>query len=262
MIKTLLTLGLLLCNVSAGQTQQSDINGKNVASVRFDSQEKGLLFYLDDSLVGIVTASELEIRSGFHKLKLSSVTDSWTAVDWTWEGTLKADSSYVFNVTKKQFIMLNTVPFGAKVIINGKYVGTTPFLLENTYEAVELVMSNYMPVRLEVLELANKKFIDITLVNEIPSEEIKSTQLLTGIANRRDKIISRSAYIVTGLSGVAAVYFKFEADKAFRKLPNAILLEDQVKLKNRINKYDDLAAVSFGTFQVGFLYSIYRVISH
>ena len=158
--------------------------------------------------------------------------------------------------------MLNTVPFGAKVIINSVTVGTTPFLLENSNEAVELVMSNYMPVRLEVLQLANKTFIDIILVNEMLSEEIESTELLNGIAYRRDKIISRSTYLVTGLAGIAAVYFKFEADKAFRKLPNAILLEEQINLTNRIKKYDDLAAVSFGTFQVGFLYSIYRVISH
>ena len=261
MNKTLFILALLLYNLSVGQTQPIGSNKKSVALVKINSPEQGLLFYMDDSLVGALTGNEFKIRSGSHKLKVSSITDSWTAVDWTWQGILKADSVYVFNVETNLFIMLNTVPFGATVIINGENIGTTPFMLEKTGEAVEIIMSNYMPVRLEAAQLVNKEFIDITLVNEMPSEEFKSPQLINRIAIRSDKILTRSTYLLTGLAGITAVYFKFEADKAFRKLPNAILLEDQIYLKDRIKKYDDLAAVSFGTFQVGFLYSIYRVIS-
>ena len=261
MNKILLTIALLLFSTSAGRTQSIDDNEKGLSVVKINALEEGLLFYVDDSLVGALTDNEFEIRSGFNKLKVSSATDSWTAVDWTWEGTLIADSVYTFDVNTKQFIMLNTVPFGAKVIINGKNVGTTPLLLEKTNEAVEIVMSNYMPIRLEASQLANKKFIDIILVNELPSEDFESRELITGIADRRDKIITRSTYLVTAIAGISAVYFKFEADKAFRKLPNAILLENRIYLENRIKKYDDRAAVSFGTFQVGFLYSIYRVIT-
>ena len=261
MNKTLLTLALLLFSTSAGLTQTIGDNEYGVSTVKINAFEEGLLFYVDDSLVGALTENEFEIRAGSHELKVSSATDSWTAVDWTWEGTLRADSVYTFDVRTKQFIMLNTVPFGAKVIINGKTVGTTPLLLEKTDGAVEIVMSNYMPIRLEASQLANKNFIDIILVNEMPSEEFESRELKNGIADRRDMIITRSTYLVTAIAGISAVYFKFEADKAVRKYPNAILLEDRIYLENRIKKYDDLAAVSFGTFQVGFLYSIYRVIT-
>lgn len=260
MNKALFILALLLCNLSVGQTQPISGNKKGIAFVKINSSEQGLLFYMDDSLVGAVTGVEFEIRSGSHKLEVSSISDSWTAVDWTWQGIIKADSVYIFNVETKRFIMLNTVPFGATVIINGKNVGTTPFMLEKTGEAVEIIMSNYMPVRLEATQLVNKEFIDVTLVNEIPSEEF-AAQLINGMAIRRDKILTRTTYFLTGLAGFSAVYFKFEADKAFKKLPDALLLRDKIYLNDRINKYDDLAAVSFGTFQIGFLYSIYRVIS-
>jgi len=261
MNKTLITMALLLFSMSAGRTQSIDDNGISLSVVKINALEQGLLFYVDDSLVGSLTDNEFEVRSGFHKLKVSSATDSWTAVDWTWEGTLIADSVYTFDVKMKQFIMLNTVPFGAKVIINGKSAGTTPLLLEETNEAVEIVLSNYMPIRLEASQLANKKFIDIILVNELPSKDFDSRELKLRIADRKDMVITRSTYLVTAIAGISAVYFKFKADKAFRKLPNAILLEDQIYLENRIKKYDDRAAVSFGTFQVGFLYSIYRVIT-
>ncbi|MCH8306375.1 MAG: PEGA domain-containing protein, partial [Candidatus Marinimicrobia bacterium] len=156
MNKILLTTALLLFSMSAGRTQSIDDNEKGLSVVKINAFEQGLLFYVDDSLVGALTDDEFKVRSGFHKLKVSSATDSWTAVDWTWEGTLIADSVYTFDVKMKQFIMLNTVPFGAKVIINGKSAGTTPLLLEKTNEAVEIVMSNYMPIRLEASQLANK----------------------------------------------------------------------------------------------------------
>lgn len=261
MNKALFILALLLCNLSVGQTQPISGKKKDMAFVKINSPEQGLLFYMDDSLVGAVTGVKFEIRSGSHKLKVSSISDSWTAVDWTWQGIIKADSVYIFNVETKRFIMLNTVPFGATVIINGKNVGTTPFMFKKTGEAVELIMSNYMPVRLEATQLVNKEFIDVTLVNEIPSEEFESAQLINGMAIRRDKMLTRTTYLLTGLAGFSAVYFKFEADKAFKKLPDALLLKDQIYLNDRIKKFDDLAAVSFGTFQIGFLYSIYRVIS-
>jgi len=261
MNKTLFILLLLLYNLSVGQTQPNISNKKGVAFVKINSHDQGLLFYVDDSLAGAVTGVAFEIRAGSHKLKVSSITDSWTAVDWNWQGNIKADSVYIFNVETKRFLMLNTVPFGATVIINGNKVGTTPFMLEKTGEAVEIVMSNYMPVRLEATQLVNKEFIDIMLVNESPSEEIESSQMTNGIGINRDKIFTRTTYLLTGLAGIATVYFKFEADKAFKKLPDTILLEEQIELKNRINKYDDRAAVSFATFQAGFLYSIYRVIT-
>ena len=149
MNRTLLTIALLLFSTSAGRTQSLSDNEKGISTVKINALEEGLLFYVDDSLVGALTDKKFEIRSGFHKLKVSSSTDSWTAVDWTWEGFLRADSVYTFDVKTKQFIMINTVPFGAKVIISGKNAGTTPLLLEKTNEAVEIVMSNYMPIRLE-----------------------------------------------------------------------------------------------------------------
>lgn len=261
MNKTLLISVVILSYLPIGQAQTVDNNENGIAYITIDSPEEGLLFYVDDSLVGSVSETEFEISSGFHKLDVSSVSDNWNAVDWSWQGVIKADSVYTFHVETNHFIMLNTIPFGAKVIINGEYVGTTPYMLKKSTKAVELIMSDYMPVRLESAQLNDKEFINITLVNEIPSEEIESIQINIRIANRKDKIITRSTYLLTGLSGIAAVYFKFEADEAFKKLPDAILLEDQIYLNDRIKKYDDLAAVSFGTFQVGFLYSIYRVIS-
>ncbi|MCH8301027.1 MAG: hypothetical protein IIC39_10875, partial [Candidatus Marinimicrobia bacterium] len=108
MNKILLTTALLLFSMSAGRTQSIDDNEKGLSVVKINAFEQGLLFYVDDSLVGALTDDEFEIRSGFHKLKVSSATDSWTAVDWTWEGTLIADSVYTFDVNTKQFIMLNT----------------------------------------------------------------------------------------------------------------------------------------------------------
>jgi len=262
MNKTLLIIALLLYNLSVGQTQPNGSIEKGIAFIKIISAEQGVLFYMDDSLVGAVTNTEFEIVSGFHTLKVSSMTDSWTAVDWNWQGMIKADSVYIFNIETKRFIMINTVPFGATVIINGENIGTTPFMLERSGQAVDIIMTNYMPVRLEAKQFINREFIDVTLVNEIPSEEIKSAQLIYGIAMKRDKMLLRTTYLLTGLAGITTVYFKFEADKAFKKLPGTILLKDQIYLEDKIKKYDDLAAVSFGTFQIGFLYSIYRVISH
>ncbi len=263
MNKPILTLIAILLNLAVGQSQTVHTDLKGKASVKFISSEQNLLFYSDDTLIGISPEFAFAIIPGYHKLRVShGSADMWAAVDWEWEGILESDSLYTFEIASVRFTLLNSVPYGAKVIINGDYVGTTPFLLEKTTEAVDIVMSNYMPIRLEPSQLAEKNFINIKLVNELPAEEVESIQLSSGIADKRDKIITRSTYLVTALSGIAAVYFKFEADKAFKEFPNAILLEDQIYLKNRIKKYDDLAAVSFGTFQIGFLYSIYRVIRH
>ena len=70
MNKTLSTVAFLLYGLSVGQTQPIDVDEKGIAFIQLNSSEEGLLFYIDDSLVGALTGNEFEIISGFHKLKV------------------------------------------------------------------------------------------------------------------------------------------------------------------------------------------------
>ena len=189
----ILTLALLL-QTGMIEAQSGSDSDTEMSSILITSPRTGLTLYIDDSRIGYVTNDTLSIPAGFHQLSVSDGnSDVWSATDWTWSEELKPDSVYLFEAKIERFTILNTIPFGAKVVIEGS-------------------------------------------------------------------IVTRSAYLLTAASGIAAVWFKFEADKAFNALPMAFDPEDIEYYENRANKYDDLAAISFGTFQIGFLYSIYRAI--
>ena len=263
MNKLLLLISVLLASNIFVYADPTENIFPGAAKVIFKSKSSDILFYVDDSLYSRQSNDTLTIQAGYHSLKATTAeSDLWSAVDWRWDGTLEADSAYYFELIIKRFVVLNSVPYGADVIINGKFVGTTPYVLESTSNAVELIKSNYMPVRFEAKDLKNKSLISVNLVLETPVVESDQNNNLAKIGNGRDKLITRSTYAITAISGIAAVYFKFEADKAFNKLSDAVDPADRQLLSDRVDKYDNLAAISFGTFQAGFLYSIYRVIRH
>ena len=256
----ILTLALLLRS-GIIEAQSGSDNDIEMSSILITAPRTGLTLYIDDSLIGYVTNDTLSIPSGFHQLSVSDGnSDVWSATDWTWSGELKPDSVYLFEAKIERFTILNTIPFGAKVVIDGIQVGTTPFVLSSIESAVEIVMANYMPVRMEASELSGKNIMTIVLVRESPVMASESSGINPEITSVGGSMVIRSAYLLTAASGIAAVWFKFEADKAFNARPMAFDPEDIEYYENRAKKYDDLAAISSGTFQIGFLYSIYRAI--
>lgn len=229
----------------------------------FESKSSDILFYVDDSLYSSKRTDTLSVLAGYHSLRASiSEADLWSAIDWTWRGDIIADSTYHFNIIAKRFVLLNSVPYGADVIIDGNFMGTTPYLLESTGKAIELIKSNYMPLRIEPGEMNQQTLISVILVAESPVAETELTPTFANLGYDRETLIVRSTYAITAITGVAAVFFKFEADKAFNKLSDTVDPADIRFYTDRVEKYDNLAAISFGTFQAGFLYSIYRVIRH
>ena len=263
MIKLLILTLALLFQIRMIEAQSGSDTDTELSSILIIPPRAGLTLSIDDSLVGNVTNDTLSVPAGFHKLSVTDRnSDVWSAVDWAWAGILEPDSVYLFEPKIERFTILNTIPFGAKVVIDGIHVGTTPFVLKSLESAVEIVMVNYMPIRVEASELSGENIMTIALVRESPVMAAESSGVKPEITSVGGSMITRSAYLLTAASGIAAVWFKFEADKAFNALPTAFDPEDIAYYENRLKKYDDLAAVSFGTFQIGFLYSIYRAIRY
>ncbi len=261
MNKVLILTLALLSQTGMIEAQSSSDSDTEMSSILIIAPRTGLTLFIDDSLIGYVTNDTLSIPAGFHQLSVSDgKSDVWSATDWTWSGELEPDSVYLFKVKIERFTIFNTIPFGAKVVIDGIQVGTTPFILSSMESAVEIVMANYMPVRIEPSELSGKNIMTIVLVQESPVMTSESSGMKPEIKSAGGSMITRSAYLLTAASGIAAVWSKFEADKAFNALPMAFDPEDIAYYENRAKKYDDLAALSFATFQIGFLYSIYRAI--
>jgi len=229
----------------------------------YESKSSDILFYIDDSLYSNQRADTLLVLAGYHNLRASiSESDLWSAIDWSWNGDIIADSTYHFEIITKRFLVLSSVPYGADVLINGEFMGTTPYVLESTGKAVDLIMNNYLPVRIEPEGMINKTLISVAMVAESPVIETVPTPTFANLGYDREKLISRSTFAITAVTGVAAVYFKFQADKAFNNLADSVDPADIRFYTDRVDKFDNLAAISFGTFQAGFLYSIYRVIQH
>jgi len=233
----LLTLAMLFQTLVV-EAQSSHDTSAEMSSILITAPRTGLTLSIDDSVIGYVSNDTLSIRAGFHQLSVSDGnSDVWSATDWTWSGILEPDSVYRFKTKIERFTILNTIPFGAKVVIDGIQVGTTPFVLKSVESAVEIVMVNYMPIRVEASELSGKKIMTITLVQDSPNVASESSDIKPGKISVGGSTITRSAYLLTAASGIAAVWFKFEADKAFNALPpNAFDPEDIAYYENRLKR--------------------------
>jgi len=212
------------------------------------SNVPGALIYLDSLSVGVTPLDRTDLRPGVYHLRvIHPERRSWysDSIDDTVE--LKPDGRLEFRAFFDYVYRIQSIPFGAKILLGNLYQGETPAVLKTPNRLVGTLLLRKEGYDDASYDLGrwNGELIELVLKPRQGIENIEHALNLEPATFRHKTPILVSG-IVGIASGVAAVYFKQKADKSFGDYQQT---GDQTLL-SRTERYDTISGVSLVAFEL------------
>lgn len=229
----------------------------------------GLPAFLDEAQIGVTPVRHFPVLAGEHEFGVRrSDSSSWLDSDWVQRVTVSAGDTLELTAEFYRSYFINSSPYGAQVWRDQKLEGTTPLVLrlpEQATATVEVVMEGYHgrvlelgPQAGETPPVASVRRFDLVLEKDL----VLASQLEQELhaRDRRRARYRRMTYVAAGVSlaaSVAAIYFKHEADQAYRQYQNFGDPAARESHYARARRYDRYSGAAFATFQASFAFSFY-----
>ncbi len=260
--------GVLLAATNlCAQAEQPD--SARTAVVSIVCRHAGLPVLIDGIQVGTTPLQYYSIAPGEHEFSVKREdSQSWLDADWVMQANLGKGDTLEFVAEFLRGYLINSTPYGAQVWRNGRVEGTTPLVLrlpEGVSAPVEITMEGYRPRFIEVggspatllTEAAPRRYEivlekDLTYATTQEQENIRRS-------SRRSRY-RRLSYVAAGASlaaSVAAIYFKHEADQAYKQYQNYGDPLARDHFYDRAKRYDGYSGAAFAAFQISFACSFY-----
>ena len=150
--------------------------------------------------------------------------------------------------------------FGAEVFLEDQRIGETPMflkLLEGEMKRVTLSKTGFKDTTM-ILGLSEEQFFNIPLrrTKESLNFSLKTKELEFKRKSKTKRYLLTSAGLSV-VSGALALYFRNKGNQNHDRYLSTADPQTFNKFFDDAKKYDRYAAVSFGTFQVSFIFSFY-----
>lgn len=241
-------------------TSESQSVPKN-AWIQVSSPNDSIQTFLDDQYIGYTPIKNFSITVGTHKLmaKIHNAP-TWQTHIWEKEFRIAANDTLKFSITPHRQLYINSVPFGAKILLKSDTLGTTPAFIalpDSTKGFLVLRKKGFLDY---IIKLQNKEtnFFDIPLqLNQSSEEERIQFSIKMKHKQRRRKFLTYSMLGLSALSGLSTIYLRQEADERYEKYLNSGHPTEMDKLYDQTRQLDQFAAITYGVFQVSFVTSFY-----
>lgn len=228
------------------------------------SEQRGLPVYLDERLIGDLPLTAVPVDTGEHTVRVSHPDRlTWIDQDWVTEIHVTPGDTIVLDVVFQVYYSIQSNPFGARAIYLGEEVGETPLWFALNAGAVDTLIlqkAGYEDYKL-ILSEAKGRYYSVNLV---PKPGAQKTELQAQVKEERvkrtRKLVAYSTIGVGVASGLVTLLFKRLADDRYEQYLRSGDLNEMNRLYDSSKKFDRLAGVSFGFFQVSFAFSIYLLI--
>lgn len=220
----------------------------------------GLQIKIDNRPVGVTSGGVFKLKEGLHKVHIEHPDHTnWFEEDWVADVQILANDTLRVPVIFKRSYSINSQPYGAAVSLDGAAMGETPIffkLAEDEIKQVTLSKAGFRDTTFTIGQ-SEQRFFNI----ELTAAKMPITLSLESAS--KDKIGSRSKVILYStaalalVSGGVALYFRNRGNDrydSYLKTGDPRLME---KYYNDARRFDRLAAVSFGVFQISFVASFY-----
>lgn len=226
-----------------------------------ETKHKGLAVRIDDKFMGFTPLPGFDLFPGTHQVTVSNpYRANWLDQDWFADVRLSpGDTLRVKPIFKKSY-SINSTPFGASVFFKNQKIGETPIfftLAENETGALTLSKDGFVDTTF-VIGQSEQRFFKIVLkpqkrpldLSVLPSEFEYDKR-------PRSKKYFYSTLALSVVSGTLALYFRNKGNSSFDHYLDTGDPELMNKYFNDARKFDRFAAISFGVFQVSFIFSFY-----
>lgn len=229
MIRRMLLIAIVPISVAA----QSSDSTKTSGSVSVFSDPPGAEVMVGDSLVGRTPLIARDMAAGLHEIRIAAPSfRDWSAMIRKESLNLQAGESLSVSYDLGSVIRVITDPAGVEVLHAGRFLGTTPLVHHSERELTDQIVLRKEGYHQQVLPPSSLRGI-ITL--KAADAGLKDSEMAVEWSEENGRqhlgeYISAAGIVV---SGVAAAYFKHQANKhfeAYRLTGNPADLDETKKL--------------------------------
>lgn len=208
-------------------------------------------------MIGYTPLPLLALEPGKHHVVVTPPDAlDWLSQPWVGEVVLTSGDTTHIEVVFQRSYTIQSEPFGADVVVQQQPVGKTPVyvtLPETEWRTVTLSLPGYADTTFTI-GLNEQELFRIVLkpAPDLAADVLKTQSLKKSGKTR--KIIYTGVGLAL-LSGGLALYFRDKANDRFDRYKRTGNPAKFNKFYDDAKKFDRLAAVSFGVFQVSFVFS-------
>jgi hypothetical protein len=218
--------------------------------------------YLDSLQIGRTPLENCKITTGTHRLVVvSSYGMAWNADNYVQTFTAGPGQKLEFNAVLVPSLLLNTIPYGAKVYINGQLLGTTPLRIQTPALTARIEMEGYESRDILLESLKGPAHV----VPLIPNANWLSTHQKQKHDHQRTikwrKRLMYGSLALAAVTGFTTARFRSRGDDAYAGYMSTAIPADMDRFYAKSRKYDKYAGVSYVLFETGFVMTVYFFLS-
>lgn len=232
----------------------------DVGYLKINAKHKGLEVKLDGKTIGYTPLNILAVPVGTHAISVAHFDkNNWLGKTWLNEVMIADGDTAFLQVNFKKSLSVNSSPYEAEVFIENRFVGETPFFFEmdeGESTRITLKKRSYKDTTFTInatdFEKIHVQLNEVTKTkNMILHDRFEGAKVKT---NKNRFLWTLGASV---LSGALTLYFRTKADDKYNRYRKTGNPDSFNGLYDDAKKLDKFAAVSYGTFQVSFVFSFY-----
>ena len=228
------------------------------------TRHSGLEVFIDGQVAGLTPLRIQSLGAGIHQIKVNPPDElNWLSNAWVKNVGVTAGDTTKIQVLFQRIYTIHTDPFGAEVLMDNLKIGETPFylkLFENEWKNITLIKEGFRDTSIAV-GLSDQEIFRVKLQQrDKKRDELIRIQSIHKA--RKAKKLIYSGFALALLSGGLALYFRGKANDRFDRYRSTGNPRVFNKSLDDAKKFDKFAAVSFGVFQVSFVFSFVMFLKH
>jgi hypothetical protein len=228
------------------------------AYLSVNSQLAPLPVYLDSVRIGMTPLQNYTIQPGPHVLVVPSPCGLvWNESGYVQPFSAEPGQRYNFEPFFTRNIFINSVPYGAHVLIDNKLRGYTPLMIAAVPQYIRIEKEGYEPQDIDVTKVQGTSL----------TMELKPLQswLLANQHKRQDqeknmkwrKRFMWCSMALAAAAGYTTIYYHNRGNDAHSQYLTASLPAEMNRFYDKAHRYDNYAGWSYTLFEVGFVMTGY-----
>ncbi len=231
------------------------------ARLEVNAELSGLNVFLDQKKIGQTPLKDFPISLGEHELIVTSpFWPAWDKPNFRITFVAVAGEKHQFFAHFLERILVNSIPHGAQVYLDGQLIGETPTTcLKDTsrQQLIVLKKEGYEPFTVRLAELA-KPAIVIRL-----HEDAEWAQAQEKAKSEKEKQLKRRRRLmaaslgVAAVAGLATIHFHSQGNEEYSRYLSTAVPKQMELHYDQAQEYDRIASLTYALFEAGFILTGY-----
>jgi len=217
--------------------------------------------YLDSAQIGATPLENYSISTGDHVLLVPSPYGmAWNTPGYTHAFNAGAGQTCEFEAVFTKTLILNSLPYGADILLEGRVLGKTPLAVQ-PMGAVRIEKEGYEPQEINLDALAGPSLTITLKPQQAWLQACRQNQAQHQKEVKWRRALMYGSMAVAAAAGYAAVHFHSKGNDAYADYMATASPVEMEQYLSRSHEFDHYAGVSYALFEIGFVLTAYFFLS-